>query len=183
MRSLWIAIVSALLLSGCSVSPIHLSDRVPESYRLPIGKLVIDNLASEAKISVSDTVYVNGWAPLHSGFKPQLHESMVSKLRNAMVADSQSGRVDVAVLRVGLWVEKSVVDDVVFIGFLTLGAERGYKCDVDVNIKSANDSRRMTLEHQIRRSYFDSNEEVRQFVESCQSDLVRQLAEAIRSAS
>ena len=63
-----------------------------------------------------------------------------------------------------------------------LGRERGFKCDADVNVKTESDSRRIILSHEIRRSYFDDQEEVRQFIESCQSDLVRQLADLIRKS-
>ena len=88
----------------------------------------------------------------------------------------------VSVLRVGFWIEKNVADDIAFVGLLILGRERGFKCDADVNVKSESDSRRITLTHEIRRSYFDDQEQIRQFIESCQTDLIRQLADLIKKS-
>ena len=171
-----------LMVGGCAVQPIRLQDRAAESYQVSVKTMIVDNLATETKIEVSDIVYVNGWAPAHAGFRPPLHESFVSKVRNSIVARGMSGRVDVSVLRVGFFIEKNIADDIVFVGLLMLGRERGFKCDADVNVKTESDSRRITLSHEIHRSYFDDQEEVRQFIESCQSDLVRQLADLIRKS-
>ena len=171
-----------LMVGGCAVQPIRLQDRAAESYQVSVKTMIVDNLATETKIEVSDIVYVNGWAPAHAGFRPPLHESFVAKVRNSIVARGMSGRVDVAVLRVGFFLEKDIADDIVFVGLFMLGRERGFKCDADVNVKTESDSRRITLSHEIRRSYFDDQEEMRQFTESCQSDPVRQLADLIRKS-
>ena len=111
---------------------------------------------------------------------PPLHESFVAKVRNSIVANGTSGRVDVSVLRVGFCIEKNVADDIAFVGLFMLGRERGFKCDADVNVKTESDSRRMTLSHEIRRSYFDDQEQIRQFIELCQTDVIRQLADWIK---
>ena len=76
---------------------------------------MVDNLSTTTKIAVNDVTYVNGWAPIHSGFKPPLNEAFVSKVKNSIITVSGSGRVDVSVLRVGFFVEKNVADDVAFI--------------------------------------------------------------------
>ena len=60
--------------------------------------------------------------------------------------------------------------------------ERGFKCDVDVNVRTEGDSRRITLTHEIRRTYFDDQEQIQQFIESCQTDLIRQLADLIEES-
>ena len=91
--------------------------------------------------------------------------------------------MDVSVIRVGFFVEKNVADDVVFVGLFMVGRERGFKCDADVNIKTERDSQRITLTHEIRRSYFDDQEQIRQFIETCQTDLIRQLADSIKKAT
>ena len=171
-----------LMLGGCAVQPILLHDRAAESYQVPVKAMIIDNLATETKIRVGDVVYVNGWAPAHAGFRPPLHESFVTKVRNSIVANGMSGRVDFSVLRVGYFIEKNVADDIVFVGLFMLGRERGFKCDADVSVKTESDSRRITLTHEIRRSYFDDQEQVRQFIESCQTDLIRQLADLIKKS-
>lgn len=170
------------MLGACAVQPILLHDRAAESYQIPIKTMIVDNLATETKIKVSDVVYVNGWAPAHAGFKPPLHESFVAKVRNSIVANGTSGRVDVSVLRVGFFIEKNVADDIAFVGLFMLGRERGFKCDADVNVKTESDSRRMTLTHEIRRSYFDDQEQIRQFIELCQTNVIRQLADWIKKS-
>lgn len=174
-RYLAIPIVTSIL-SGCAVQPLTLKDRATQSYQVSIKTLIVDNLATEAKIGSSEVVYVNGWVPAHAGFKPPLHEAFVAKSKNSLIASGASGRVDVSVLRVGYFVEKSVSDDVALVNLLAVGKERGFKCDADVNVKTESDSRRMTLTHEIRRPYFDSTEQALQFIDSCQSDLIRQLA-------
>lgn len=171
-----------LMLGGCAVQPILLNDRAAESYYVPVKTLIVDNLATESKIRVSDVVYVSGWAPAHAGFKPSLHESFVAKIRNSIIANGVSDRVDVSLLRAGFWVEKDISDDIVFVGLLMAFKERGFKCDADVNVKTESDSRRVTLTHEIRRSYFDDQEQIRQFIESCQTDLIRQLADLIKKS-
>ena len=138
-----------LMVGGCAVQPIRLQDRAAESYQVSVKTMIVDNLATETKIEVSDIVYVNGWAPAHAGFRPPLHESFVAKVRNSIVARGMSGRVDVAVLRVGFFLEKDIADDIVFVGLFMLGRERGFKCDADVNVKTESDSRRITLSHEV----------------------------------
>ena len=171
-----------LMIGGCAVQPILLNDRASESYQVPVKTMIVDNLATETKIRVSDVIYVNGWAPAHAGFEPPLHEAFVAKMRNSIVAIGTSGRIDVSVLRVGFFVDKIVADDIVFIDLLMLGRERGFKCDADLNVKTERDSQRITLTHEIRRSLFDDQEQIRQFIESCQTDLIRQIADLIKEA-
>lgn len=98
-----------------------------------------------------------------------------------MIANRSSGRVDITVLRAGYFHEKNAADDVVFVGIFMSGRDRGIKCDADVNVKTESESRRITLTHEIRRPYFDSQEEVRIFIETCQNELIKQLAKSINS--
>ena len=182
MKRLLALAALTLMLGGCAVQPILLHDRAAESYQVPVKTMIIDNLATETKIRVSDVVYVNGWVPAYTGFEPPLHESFVAKMRNSIVASGTSGRIDVSVLRVGFFIDKIVADDIVFVGLLMLGRERGFKCDADVNVKTQSDSRRITLTHEIRRPYFDDQEQIRLFIESCQTDLIRQIADLIKKS-
>ena len=170
-----------LILGGCAVQPISLNDRAARSYQVPIKTLVVDNLATESKIRVSDIVYVSGWVPAHTGFEPPLHQSFAEKMRNSIIANGISGRVDVSLLRAGFWVERSIPDSIAFIQIFVHFRERGFKCDADVNIKTENDSRRVILTHEVRRSY-SNPEQARQFIESCQTDLIRQLADLIKKS-
>lgn len=164
-------------LAACAVQPIQLSDRADTTYQVPARRLNIDDFSTESKIAISDTVYVSGWTPAHTGFSPPLHEAFVARLRNSLTPTGESGRLDITVLRVGFFVEKSVADNIAFIGLLVVGRERGFKCDADVNIRTDSDSRRLVLSHEIRRPYFDNREQIGRFVESCHSDITRQLAE------
>lgn len=183
MKRFFATLTLTFTLIGCAVQPISLNDRALEAYRIPFEKLIVDNLSTESKIGVNDVVYVNGWAPAHSGFKPPLNESFVSKIKNSIVAVGEFGRVDVSVLRVGFFVEKNVADDIVFVGLFMVGRERGFKCDADVNVKTDRDSRRITLTHEIRRKYFENPEQIQKFIETCQTDLIRQLAESINNGA
>ena len=182
MKRLLALAALTLLLGGCAVQPILLSDRTAESYQVPVKIMIADNLATETKIRVSDVVYVNGWAPAHAGFEPPLHESFVAKMRNSIVMSGTSGRIDVSVLRVGFFVDKIVADDIVFVDLLMLGRERGFRCDADVNVKTESDSQRIIFTHEIRRSRFDDQEQIRLFIESCQTDLIRQIADLMKKS-
>ena len=173
-----------LILGGCAIQPILLNDRAPESYQVPIKTMIVDNLATETKVRTSDMIYVNGWAPLHHmGFEPPLHEVFVSKMRNSIVAIGTSGRIDISVLRVGFFVYKIVADDLFIIDLFMLGREKRFKCDVDINVKTESDSRRITLTHEYRRSPFDDQEKhdsLESSLESCQTDLIRQIVDLIK---
>ena len=103
-------------------------------------------------------------------------------MRNSIVMSGTSGRIDVSVLRVGFFVDKIVADDIVFVDLLMLGRERGFRCDADVNVKTESDSQRIIFTHEIRRSYFDDQEQIRQFIESCHTDLIRQIADLIKKS-
>lgn len=175
-----LSLIALLSITGCAVQPLPLNDRAATSYQVPVKKLIIDNLAIDKKVDINESIYVNGWAPVAGPeFKPSLSQALVAKTKNSITTTGESGRADVSVLRTGFFVEKTVADDVVFVDFFTLGKERGYKCDVDINVKTDNDSQRLTLTHEIRRSYFDNFEQMRQFIEVCQDDLVKQIAEKI----
>lgn len=171
--------IAAVALSACSVSPVKLDESVVRTFDVQVKQVVVDNLASEAKISAGDVVYVNGWAPGHAGFSPPLHDAFVSKMKGAIVPAGGSGRVDVSVLRVGFFVEKNVADDVIFVGLFMVGRERGFKCDADVNIKKDDWSKRLTVSHEIRRPYFDDTDQLKSFVETCHTDLIQQISKEI----
>lgn len=94
-----------------------------------------------------------------------------------MKANGTDGWADLAILRVGFFMEKSVEDDIVFISIFRIGKERGFKCDADVNLNMGVEAERLTLSHGIRRSHFDDQDQMREFVESCQTDLLHQLTE------
>lgn len=179
-KNIW-TLTFALTLNACAVQPIPLNDRASEAHQIPYQKLLVDNLAVESKINVNDVVYVNGWAPAHEGFNPPLHKAFAAKVKNSIIANGGLDRVDVSILRVGYFYEKIVADDVVFVGLFMVGRERGFKCDADINIKTNTESRRMTLSHEVRRSHFENQEELKTFIETCQSDLIKQLANAIRN--
>lgn len=181
MQKYILACSLALTLNACAIQPITLNDKASESYQVPYQKVLVDNLAVESKINVNDVVYVNGWAPAHEGFNPPLHKAFSTKVKNSLIANGSSDRVDVSILRVGYFYEKNVADDVVFVGIFMVGRERGFKCDADINIKTNSTSRRMTLTHEVRRSHFENQEELKSFIETCQSDLIKQLASAIKN--
>jgi hypothetical protein len=179
-----LSLIVLLSLSGCAAQQVHLQEHAATSYQVPVQKLIIDNLAVDKKVDPSESIYVNGWAPvIGPDFKPSLSMALAAKTKNSITATGETGRADVSILRTGFFVEKTVADDMVFVDFFTLGKERGYKCDVDINVKTDNDSQRLTLSHEIRRSYFDDFEQMRQFVEVCQDDLVRQIADKVKSSA
>lgn len=173
-------LLAALVLSGCAVAPLAINTQPRERYDVPASRVVVDNLSIQEKIGVNDVVYVNGWAPAHSGFQPPLNEAFFSRVKAAINPTGESGRIDISVLRVGFFIEKNVADDVAFVGLFTMGRERGFKCDADVNVKTEKDSRRISLSHQIRRSYFDNNEQLTQFIDTCHTELVKQLVAEIK---
>lgn len=179
MHKTLLVIVLSLITSACAIQPVPLQDRALESFKIPFHTLIVDDLSTEAKYGVNDVVYVNGWAPAHAGFTPPINKAFVSKVKNSLITNKSSGRVDISVLRVGYFIEKNVADDVVFVGIFMAGRDRGIKCDADINFKTENESRRITLTHEIRRSYFDNQEEVRMFIETCQTELIKQLASSI----
>lgn len=179
MHKTLMVVVLSLISSACAIQSVHLQDKALESFQIPFHILIVDDLSIETKYGVNDVVYVNGWTPAHAGFSPPINKVFVSKIKNSLITNKSTGRVDISVLRVGYFIEKNVADDVVFVSFFTLGRDRGIKCDAEINFKTENESRRVTFTHEIRRSYFDNQEEVRMFIETCQTELIKQLASSI----
>jgi hypothetical protein len=170
------ALLLAAILGGCAAQPIALKDRTGETYRVPAKTIIVEDLAIDAKIGVGDVVYVNGWAPAHGGTAPPLHAALSAKIKNALAPDGNSGTLHITVLRAGFFVEKNVADDVVLIGLFMIGRERGFKCDAELSISTETNAERITLTHEVRRAYFSDREELAQFLDECQSNLVTQLA-------
>ena len=56
MKRLLALAALTLLHGGCAVQPILLSDRTAESYQVPVKTMIVDNLATETKIRISDVV-------------------------------------------------------------------------------------------------------------------------------
>lgn len=171
------ALLCAATLSACSVAPVKLTDEAPRSP-VPFASVVIEDLSTYTQPSTSEFVWVNGWARVDHGFEPTINRAFVGKAKRAIVANGSGGALHVSILRANLWMEKNYADDMFIVGIFRIGAERGYKCDAEVSLRSGSSAERLTLEHTIRRSYFDNNEQIREFAESCQSELVRQLAVA-----
>lgn len=183
MKKILLAFLLSAFVTSCAVRQVPLSDKAFQSHAVNYKKILVDNLAVESKINTNDIVYVNGWAPAHLGFKPPLHEAFVNKVKNSIVANGENDHLDISIIRVGYFYEKNVADDVVFVGLFMVGRERGFKCDAEVNIKNSNESKRLTLVHQIRRPHFKDKEELQSFIETCQSELVKSLAENIDNLS
>lgn len=179
MRSLIALSFFVPLIFGCAVQPIVLSKESRETIDLPVKSVSIDNLATDVKVSVGEVVYVNGWAPAHGGFSPSLHEAFSAKLKATIRPTGSADFLNITLLRAGFFVEKNVGDDVVLVGLLTAMRERGFKCDADVNIKRDGRSERRIFEYQIRRSYFENSDQIRDFIELCHANLIRQISQSI----
>ena len=167
------------VLAGCANPPIKLSDKAASEFQVPFKKITVDDLGSDIKIQISDTVWVNGWVGGDDGFKPPLHTIFTSKLKNSLKATGQIGEVNIAVMRAGYFMETNMADSLAFVNMLIVYRDRAIKCDVDVNIKTEFRSDRKVFEHQIRRSIIEKDDETKQFLAECQADLVKQIAENI----
>lgn len=174
-----LALSVATLLVACAAPPITLSDRANVDLKVSVKKVIIDNLSIESKIGVNDVVWVNGWVPMHLGFTPSLNDVFTTKLKNSIIPVGETGAVNIVVMRVGFFMEKNFADDIAFVGLLTAGRERGFKCDADLNLKTDMKSERATFKHEIKRSYFNDSDEIRNFMEMCQTNLIKQVHESI----
>lgn len=177
MLSRLFVLCSAAALAGCSVAPVKLTDDAPRSP-VPFASVVIEDLSTYVKPSTSEFVWVNGWARADDGFDPTINRAFVAKAKRAIIPGAGSGELHVSVIRAGLWMEKSYADDMFVVGLFRIASERGFRCDAEVSLRSAGRADRVTLERTIRRPYFDNQEEIRLFAESCQAELVKQLAAA-----
>lgn len=169
----------AAVLTGCSFAPVKLTDEAPPSP-VPFASVVIEDLSTYVKPNTSEFVWVNGWARADDGFEPTINRAFVAKAKRGIVPGTGSGELHVSVIRAGLWAEKSYADDMFVVGLFRIASERGFKCDAEVSLRSSGSAERVTLEHSIRRPYFDNQEQIRQFAEDCQVELVRKLADAAR---
>jgi hypothetical protein len=168
-----------IFLSGCATKwPV--SDKTSQKLEVQFATIVIDNLAVETNTRTSEQIYVNGWVPLHDIFKPTLPQAFDKKVRAALVpAPGATGRVDITLLRAGFWMEKSVADDVPFIGIALAFRERDLKCDVDVNIKIGDKSQRRTLYFKTKKSVAAGGQVYSDFVDICQDRVIKRLADIL----
>ncbi len=183
MKSYLVTAVLILMLAGCARQTIVLHTQAGETFHIPVKSLLFDNLATESKFTSGDMLYVSGWAPVNFKFTPPLHDSFVEKARKSIVASGESGQVDISVIKAGFWIAKNVADDIPIVGLFVVLRERGFRCDVDINVKTKFDSQRLTVSHEETRSTFlDDKEKVQQFVESCQNNLIRKVADLIKNS-
>jgi hypothetical protein len=75
--------------------------------------------------------------------------------------------------------EKSVADDVPFIGIALAFRERDLKCDVDVNIKIGDKSQRRTLYFKTKKSVAAGGQVYSDFVDICQDRVIKRLADIL----
>lgn len=166
-------LMALLFFSGCAQKTFEISTSPTKQYQINYNDIRIKDYALEKDIKTSDVVWVNGWIPVHKGFKPALHEALHQKMLKAIQSNNdKEGRIDIAIIEAGLYSEKNFADDMAFIQFFRLNAERGFKCTAILNIENNIQSKRVILEHQIKRTYFDKEEEIIEFVNECEDILI-----------
>lgn len=177
MKPIAAVILSAVAVTACVTRPpIALSDKQADRHSVPVKIISVDNLSTDGEPAPASE---KDWVQLSKGFSPSVGDVFVSKLKNSIVAAGSEGRADVSVLRVGLFIEIKVAEQIPFVGLLAMGADKGYKCDADVNIKTETKSSRTTFSHEVTREPFNAQAQFVEFAESCQSDLIKQIAKAI----
>lgn len=177
-----ILILSIIILfgfSGCTHKKLQINTIPSKEYVINYNEIKVKDFALETDIKVSDIVWVNGWVPMHKGLTPELHEVLYKKISQGIKGNGKGERLDIAIVHAGLFMEKNFADDMVFIQFFRVGAERGFKCTGTLNIESSTSSKRITLEHEIKRSYFNSQEEMSTFVSDCEDKILEKTYEFI----
>ena len=177
MKSIALLLV-ALLMAGCSFTPIDLSEISPNQHAAKASKIIVSDLSTEKEYSVWDDAYKNGYAEWNLGLKTRPNKAMADRLSKSIVASGAGATVTIHMLRAGLFWHKTIADDMAFVSILTALGERSYKCDVDINLSTAEMSHRETFS--VERS-IPGDGDVRGFFMSCQNDLVKQIADRINS--
>ena len=166
-----LGILLSLLFIGCTPKMVQLNTLPSKEYLVNYSDVRVKDFALEKDIKVGDIVWVNGWVPMHKGLTPELHEVLYKKISHGIKGNGKGERLDIAIVDAGLFMEKNFADDMAFIQFFRISAERGFKCTGTLNVESNTLSKRITLEHEIKRSYFDSQEEMIAFINDCEDKL------------
>jgi hypothetical protein len=181
--------ITTLLLSSCASGTYFISEKAKDSFDVQVKSIIVDNLASEVNVGKGhvwagwvDALFTTNKQLKWNGalIKPSLNDAVTGKLKNSLKPIGTSGDVVLSVMRTGFFMEKNFAEGIAFVNVLTVNIDRGFKCDVDVNIRTKNSSYRKTFEYGIKRKHFDDIDEMMEFIEICQSDLVKQIAADIK---
>lgn len=177
MRKKILAVATAVALSGCAAQPITIDSSPRQFHNAPFQVVEVEDYVTTRPVTAGEQVWVNGWVPIHMGFKPELHEVFSSRLKSSMKPSGNSGTLSIAVIDTGLFMEKNIADDIAFVGIFVAARDRGFKCSANLNVKINGNSTRQTFEHSIKRGYFKDSVEIRDFVTNCHEELTRQIFE------
>lgn len=177
MKKLIATTAAVSILAGCSFPKMVVRDDNAPQLPVPYAKVIIEDLSIYTPWKSSEFVWVNGWARIDDGFDPTINTAFARRVKRSIIAGGQSGDLTISILKAGLSMEKSYADDTIF-GVFTSGRERGFRCDADVSIRTGSDARRMAVEHVVKRTWFDGQDDMIKFVESCHDELLKQLAAA-----
>jgi hypothetical protein len=177
--------IATLILSGCASGTYFISEKAKNSFDVQVNTINVDNLALEVSVGKGhvwagwiDALFTTNKQQKWNGalVTPSLNDAITGKLKNSLNPIGTSGDVVLSVMRSGFFMEKHIADGIAFVNVLTLNIDRGFKCDVDVNVRIKNSSYRKTFEYGIKRKQFDDIDQVMEFIEICQSELVKQIA-------
>lgn len=182
MKKLLLVVLIAFgsIFSGCAQTVLDINVSSAKQYKLEYAKVKVKDFALEKDIKVNDVIWVNGYVPIHKGLKPSLHEILHTKLTKAFQPDdAKNSSIEIAILDNGLFMEKNFADDLVFVQFFRIGADRDFKCTATFNIDTHEKQERITLEHNLTRKYFQDNDEAALFISSCQDSIIEKLYQYI----
>lgn len=179
MNKYALALLMALsaTLSGCNVQPIKLDEPPKATHTLRYSKILVEDFTQDKSVSVSDTVWVNGWTPMFDGTRgPSPNKTMHRYLSDAFLpGEGSNDTLRISLINSSYLMEKNFGDDMVFVNFIAGQRERGYKCTASLNISNSQKSERKEFEVAERRSGFVEIEWVREFTTRCRERLVESI--------
>lgn len=176
-----LGICLCLTFCGCTPELINVDTNIANKYEIEYSDIRVKDFAIEKDVKVGDVVWVNGFIPIHKGYNPQIHEVFYKKLSQGLKNSKNGGRIDIAIIDSGLFMEKDFADDMAFVNLFAMAREREFMCTATLNIEDSTSSKRVTFENKIKRGYFNDKEEMSSFVSNCNDKLVEKTYEYIKS--
>lgn len=166
--------------SGCTQKKLPINTTPSKEYVINSSDIRVKDFALDADIKFLDVAFANGWAPhIHKNLTPELHELLFKKISQGIKGNGKGERLDIAIINTGLFHETNLVDNIPFVGILTITAERSFKCTGTLNIENSKSSKRVSFEHEIKHSLFKSQEEFSDMISNCEDKILEKTYEFI----
>lgn len=170
--------VGGLFLSGCSLTPVKISDPIHTLEPIKAQDITVINLSPNRGNSETK-VFTDDFLTMPSDFTNPMFPDLVKRRLDSSLTASGSGRdYRISLIRADLLVKSRVADSIPFVGFVALVRDRPHKCLVEALLETEGKSQRKTFEsvRNLPNHWTDTSIEKREaFIKDCITDIGQQV--------